>query len=92
MPANGSMSVLIYIYIYMDIAIHAFDIYMQYKFLVDGEWRHDELQPYTTTEYGILNTIQFNMEANFNPEMIPGSSMELDNEAFTRLVRYILLL
>ncbi|KAG6758880.1 hypothetical protein POTOM_035342 [Populus tomentosa] len=58
----------------------------QYKFLVDGEWRHDELQPYTTTEYGILNTIQFNMEANFNPEMIPGSSMELDNEAFTRLV------
>ncbi|KAJ6431000.1 hypothetical protein OIU84_018500 [Salix udensis] len=58
----------------------------QYKFLVDGEWRHDELQPYTTTEYGILNTVHFNMEANFNPEMIPGSSMELDNEAFTRLV------
>ncbi|KAJ6719732.1 CBS DOMAIN IMMUNOGLOBULIN E-SET-RELATED [Salix purpurea] len=58
----------------------------QYKFLVDGEWRHDELQPYTTTEYGILNTVHFNVEANFNPEMIPGSSMELDNEAFTRLV------
>ncbi|KAG6764885.1 hypothetical protein POTOM_032374 [Populus tomentosa] len=58
----------------------------QYKFCVDGEWRHDELQPHSTTEYGIVNIVQFNMEANFNPEMIPGSSMELDNEAFTRLV------
>jgi hypothetical protein len=64
---------------------------MQYKFCVDGEWRHDELQPHSTTEYGIVNIVQFNMEANYNPEMIPGSSMELDNEAFTRLVRYILL-
>ncbi|XP_011014797.1 PREDICTED: sucrose nonfermenting 4-like protein isoform X2 [Populus euphratica] len=58
----------------------------QYKFCVDGEWRHDELQPHSTTEYGIVNNVQFNMEANYNPEMIPGSNMELDNEAFTRLV------
>lgn len=30
---------------------------MQYKFFVDGEWRHDEHQPYATSEYGIVNTI-----------------------------------
>ena len=79
------------VHIYKWICTSCVYIYMQYKFCVDGEWRHDELQPHSTTEYGIVNIVQFNMEVNFNPEMIPGSSMELDNEAFTRLVRYILL-
>ncbi|XP_022741010.1 sucrose nonfermenting 4-like protein isoform X3 [Durio zibethinus] len=28
----------------------------EYKFLVDGEWRHDEQQPHKNSEYGIVNT------------------------------------
>ncbi|XVF38687.1 hypothetical protein REPUB_Repub20aG0123300 [Reevesia pubescens] len=28
----------------------------EYKFLVDGEWRHDERQPHRNGEYGIVNT------------------------------------
>lgn len=65
--------------------------YMQYKFLVDGEWQHDEQHPYSSSDYGIVNTALFTMEANYNPAMIPempsGSNMELDNEAFRRMVR-----
>ncbi|XP_022721940.1 sucrose nonfermenting 4-like protein isoform X2 [Durio zibethinus] len=28
----------------------------EYKFLVDGEWRHDDQQPHKNGEYGIVNT------------------------------------
>ncbi|EOY06470.1 Sucrose nonfermenting 4 [Theobroma cacao] len=28
----------------------------EYKFFVDGEWRHDERQPHRNGEYGIVNT------------------------------------
>ncbi|PPS13161.1 hypothetical protein GOBAR_AA07482 [Gossypium barbadense] len=30
----------------------------EYKFLVDGEWRHDERQPHKNGEYGIVNTFE----------------------------------
>ncbi|KAJ4850218.1 AMP-activated serine/threonine-protein kinase regulatory subunit [Turnera subulata] len=62
----------------------------QYKFLVDGEWRHDELQPCSSSEYGIVNTVILAMDANYNNAMNPlqlRSNMELDNEAFGRMVR-----
>ncbi|EEF45509.1 AMP-activated protein kinase, gamma regulatory subunit, putative [Ricinus communis] len=62
--------------------------YHQYKFLVDGEWRHDERQPCSTSEYGVVNTILFTGETNYSPaighEMPLG--MELDNETFRRVV------
>ncbi|KAF2289202.1 hypothetical protein GH714_029379 [Hevea brasiliensis] len=64
--------------------------YHQYKFLVDGEWKHDEHQPCSTSEYGLVNTVLFPGEANYNPvvgpEMALGSGMELDNETFRRVV------
>ncbi|XP_030463051.2 sucrose nonfermenting 4-like protein isoform X2 [Syzygium oleosum] len=64
--------------------------YHQYKFFVDGEWRHDEHQPYATSDYGIVNTI-FLTEANYipgtpSPDTPPGSNMEVDEQA-RRLVR-----
>ncbi|OAY55968.1 sucrose nonfermenting 4-like protein isoform X1 [Manihot esculenta] len=62
----------------------------QYKFLVDGEWKHDEHQPCSTTDYGVVNTVLLPGEANYNPivgpEMALGSGMELDNETFRRVV------
>ncbi|KAL7144498.1 hypothetical protein ABFS83_07G016100 [Erythranthe nasuta] len=69
--------------------------YHQYKFVVDGEWRHDEHQPFISSNIGIVNTILLTRESDFIPAMlspqvppsVPGSSMDVDNEAFQRVVR-----
>ena len=62
--------------------------YVQYKFFVDGEWRHDEHQPYVSGEYGIVNTILLATDPNIlpNPGISSGPSMDVD-EAFQNLVR-----
>lgn len=64
----------------------------QYKFFVDGEWRHDENQPYVSGSYGIVNTLFLNRQpepthAMYNP-VTPGSrmNMDVDNEHFRRAV------
>lgn len=67
---------------------------MQYKFFVDGEWRHDEQQTCISGEYGVVNTVLLATEPSYaaplaNPEMAPGSSMDVDNDTFRRLVRII---
>ncbi|XP_058077493.1 sucrose nonfermenting 4-like protein isoform X2 [Magnolia sinica] len=61
----------------------------QYKFYVDGEWRHDERQPYVTGNYGMVNTILLAgdpIPAILSPET-PGSRshMDVDNYAFQRV-------
>ncbi|KAI3756109.1 hypothetical protein L1987_55925 [Smallanthus sonchifolius] len=66
--------------------------YHQYKFIVDGEWRHDEHQPFVTGNYGIVNTVLLTRELDYNPavlspHMTSGSSMDVDNETFQRVVR-----
>ncbi|KAI4317613.1 hypothetical protein L6164_025471 [Bauhinia variegata] len=65
--------------------------YHQYKFFVDGEWRHDEHQPFITGEYGIVNTVFLATDPNYMPVLTPdiasGSNMDVDNEAFRRVVR-----
>ncbi|WOL16459.1 hypothetical protein Cni_G25246 [Canna indica] len=61
----------------------------QYKFCVDGEWRHDEYKPSITGNYGIVNTVTVcltrepnSLPALFSPRQ-PNSimGMEVDNEA-----------
>lgn len=32
-------------------------VLLQYKFYVDGEWRHDERQPFVMGNYGLVNTL-----------------------------------
>ncbi|PIN08166.1 5'-AMP-activated protein kinase, gamma subunit [Handroanthus impetiginosus] len=69
--------------------------YHQYKFVVDGEWRHDEHQPFISSNIGTVNTILLTRESDYRTPMIspqvppsgPGSSMDVDNEAFRRAVR-----
>ncbi|KAM6545204.1 hypothetical protein CsatB_025940 [Cannabis sativa] len=63
--------------------------YHQYKFFVDGEWRHDEHQPYVSGEYGVVNTILLATDPSFlpNPVISPGPNMDVDTEAFQNLVR-----
>ncbi|KAL2530747.1 Sucrose nonfermenting 4-like protein [Forsythia ovata] len=68
--------------------------YHQYKFVVDGEWRHDEHKPFGSSNLGMVNTILLAREANYIPAMPipqippgPGSNMDVDNEAFHRVVR-----
>lgn len=65
---------------------------MQYKFYVDGEWRHDEHQPHVTGNYGIVNTLLLTREPDPPPTILspgtPGSRMmDVDNEVFRRVVR-----
>lgn len=56
---------------------------VQYKFIVDGEWRHVEEQTYVSGSFGIVNTIVVPVEPNAvvstvsTPE-IPGN-MEVDD-------------
>ncbi|CAI8590072.1 unnamed protein product [Vicia faba] len=62
--------------------------YHQYKFFVDGEWRHDEHQPYVHGQYGIVNTVLLATDPNYIPvinlDIAPGSNMDVDNETFCR--------
>ncbi|KAI0504310.1 hypothetical protein KFK09_015262 [Dendrobium nobile] len=64
----------------------------QYKFFVDGEWRHDENQRYVSGNYGIVNTLFLTGEPDPIPSIVslgtPGSrdSMDVDNEIFRRMV------
>ncbi|RDY11313.1 Sucrose nonfermenting 4-like protein, partial [Mucuna pruriens] len=56
----------------------------QYKFNVDGEWRHDEQQPSVSGSYGVVNTIYLVREPDILPAMLSTetlgrSHMEVDN-------------
>ncbi|CAI0460032.1 unnamed protein product [Linum tenue] len=58
--------------------------YHQYKFIVDGEWRYDEHQPFVSGNYGVSNTVFLPREADVIPATFsptgPGrSSMDLDD-------------
>ncbi|WZZ83790.1 hypothetical protein YC2023_104362 [Brassica napus] len=52
--------------------------YHQYKFYVDGEWRHDEHQPFVNGNGGVMNTILITL-----PDMVPTgfspSNMDVDD-------------
>ncbi|XP_066366287.1 sucrose nonfermenting 4-like protein [Miscanthus floridulus] len=64
----------------------------EYKFFVDGEWRHDERQPTISGEFGIVNTLYLTREFNQINALLslstPGSrmNMDVDNENFQRTV------
>ncbi|KAG1326298.1 sucrose nonfermenting 4-like protein [Cocos nucifera] len=64
----------------------------EYKFYVDGEWRHDEQQPSVTGKYGIVNTVFLTSEPDPVPAILspgtPGSrmKMDVDSEAFQHVV------
>lgn len=60
--------------------------YHQFKFYVDGEWRHDEHQPHATGEFGVVNTIFLTTEASCmpgtpSPATPPGTNMDVDDQA-----------
>ncbi|KAG9160085.1 hypothetical protein Leryth_005810 [Lithospermum erythrorhizon] len=65
--------------------------YHQYKFIVDGEWRHDENKPFVNSNYGTVNTLLLATDSGV-PTMLtaqaqPEASMDVDNETFQRVVR-----
>lgn len=64
---------------------------MQYKFFVDGEWRHDENQPFISCTYGMVNTVLLARESDYIPPPMSTAvssltNMDVDNEAFQQLV------
>lgn len=61
----------------------------EFKFFVDGEWRHDESQPSANGHYGVVNTLLLlnnpnTISASYNPET-PRSNMDVDHDPFLRL-------
>ncbi|XP_065852494.1 sucrose nonfermenting 4-like protein [Euphorbia lathyris] len=44
--------------------------YHQYKFFVDGEWRHDEHQPSVSGSYGVVNTLYLPREPVIVPPLL----------------------
>lgn len=75
----------------MNTYITDISIPIQYKFIVDGEWRHDEYQPFVAGNYGLVNTVLLSRDSTYiptilSPQMQTGSSMDVDNVAFQRLV------
>lgn len=64
--------------------------YVQYKFYVDGEWQHDEQQPYVREDIGPINIILVRRSNNL-PSIsragIPSRSrMEVDHNVYGHLV------
>ncbi|XP_010528891.1 PREDICTED: sucrose nonfermenting 4-like protein isoform X2 [Tarenaya hassleriana] len=58
--------------------------YHEYKFCVDGEWRHDEHQPFVTGSGGVVNAIiiaggQDMVPIGLNTETLGRSNMEVDD-------------
>ncbi|KAK9161506.1 hypothetical protein Syun_007847 [Stephania yunnanensis] len=57
-----------------------------YKFFVDGEWRHDESQPFVSGNYGIVNTVLLAREPDPVPAILSlemcgsRSNMDVDND------------
>lgn len=57
-------------------------ISMQYKFYVDGEWRHDEHQPFVNGNSGVVNCVVIDREADMLPTSVspePSGNMEVDD-------------
>ncbi|GJN22604.1 hypothetical protein PR202_gb10184 [Eleusine coracana subsp. coracana] len=65
---------------------------VQYKFFVDGEWRHDERLPTATGDYGVVNTLHLKRDINqLNTVLSPSApesraNMDVDNDNFQRAV------
>ncbi|GMI79324.1 homolog of yeast sucrose nonfermenting 4 [Hibiscus trionum] len=58
--------------------------YHQFKFFVDGEWRHDERQPFVNGNYGVVNTVYIAKDLDavspcLSPEAPSRSNMDLDD-------------
>ncbi|KAE8675394.1 Sucrose nonfermenting 4-like protein [Hibiscus syriacus] len=58
--------------------------YHQFKFFVDGEWRHDEQQPFVNGNYGVVNTVYIAGDLDAispspSPEAPCRSNMDLDD-------------
>ncbi|KAL9261907.1 Sucrose nonfermenting 4-like protein [Drosera capensis] len=63
--------------------------YHQFKFNVDGEWRHDERQNFVSGTFGIVNTVFLARDSDVVPEIFapetPGrSNMDVD-DSFMRM-------
>ncbi|XP_062143654.1 sucrose nonfermenting 4-like protein [Alnus glutinosa] len=55
----------------------------QYKFCVDGEWRHDESQSFVRGDYGLVNTVFLARQpdmipSTFSPQTPGRSNMDVD--------------
>ncbi|KAH9755107.1 Sucrose nonfermenting 4-like protein [Citrus sinensis] len=66
----------------------------QYKFYVDGEWRHDENQPHVSGNYGVVNCVYIAVP---QPDMVPNTispetsgNMEVDDVVMRPVLMFVL--
>lgn len=69
--------------------------YVQYKFNVDGEWRHNEQEPFVSGNFGVVNTILVS-ETDISPAILSAertgrSRMEVDSDVFAHVVSFFSL-
>ncbi|WVY97889.1 hypothetical protein V8G54_030040 [Vigna mungo] len=67
--------------------------FVQYKFNVDGEWRHDEHQPFVCGDGGTVNTFYLVRQPVIlppivNAETLGRSHMEVDNDVVGHVVSF----
>ncbi|KAJ1387429.1 Immunoglobulin-like fold [Sesbania bispinosa] len=65
--------------------------YHQYLFNVDGQWRHDEQQPFVSGNYGTMNTLYVLKQPDILPTILRAetagrSDMEVDNNVSGHVV------
>jgi hypothetical protein len=67
---------------------------MQYKFCVDGVWRHDESQLFVRGDYGLVNTVflarQPDMSHTISPQTRGRTNMDVDYDVNMPVVREFL--
>lgn len=87
---TGKFDLNLHFYLQRLVCLHLLSS-MQYKFFVDGEWRHDENQPFISCTYGMVNTVLLARESDYIPPPMSTAvssltNMDVDNEAFQQLV------
>lgn len=79
---------------YCERLISLYLLYIQFKFFVDGEWRHDERLPVVSGNYGIVNIIRLTRELDpfpitLAPEIPRSRShMDVDHDALESVVKF----
>jgi hypothetical protein len=101
-PVYPLADMLMYLYITCDTYSNPFLMFrfavfidMQYKFCVDGEWRHDESQSFVRGDYGLVNTVFLARQpdmipSTFSPQTPGRSNMDVDFDVNMPVVREFL--
>lgn len=69
-------------------------MYTQFKFIVDGNLRHDEHQPFVSGNGGVVNTVYLAREPDsipeqFGPQTLDGARMDVDYSSLPVVMNFL---